>query len=278
MWRARAAAPLEGQGRRSRDITVITPFSLQWRFNAQGKFTEAIFGKSLDMPSRQARGDRARAVATALLCASSAVNHVAGATSREHTCAKQDAGQEAVFECGGRLISQVEFASFGTPGGTCIAASGMISGATTVPGCDAANTVATIEDRCLGQSTCMFTVTPDLFGGTPSCAHADSSRRWLMAQLKCGGDESPDAAAPAPRDPALGWQFIAFVFMVGGIYLGLGIVYKVRREGAKLNSLEAIPHVEMWKELPALVRDGVVFSIDTIKSKGRPSYDSVGSL
>ena len=221
----------------------------------------------------------ARAVATALLCSSSAVNHVAGATSsREHTCAKQDAGQEAVFECGGRLISQVEFASFGTPGGTCIAASGMISGATTVPGCDAANTVATIEDRCLGQSTCMFTVTADLFGGTPSCTHADSSRRWLMAQLKCGGDESPDAAVSAPRGPALGWQFIAFVFMVGGLYLGLGIAYKVRREGAKLNSLEAIPHVEMWKELPALVRDGVVFSIDTIKSKGRPSYDSVGSL
>lgn len=221
----------------------------------------------------------ARAVATALLCSSSAVNHVAGATnSREHTCAKQDAGQEAVFECGGRLISQVEFASFGTPGGTCIAASGMISGATTVPGCDAANTVATIEDRCLGQSTCMFTVTADIFGGTPSCTHADSSRRWLMAQLKCGGDESPDAAVSAPRGPALGWQFIAFVFMVGGLYLGLGIAYKVRREGAKLNSLEAIPHVEMWKELPALVRDGVVFSIDTIKSKGRPSYDSVGSL
>lgn len=52
----------------------------------------------------------------------------------------------------------------------------------------------------------------------------------------------------------------------------------VKREGARLNSTEAIPHVEMWKELPSLVKDGVVFSIDTIKSKGKPNYDNVGSL
>lgn len=38
---------------------------------------------------------------------------------------------------------------------------------------------------------------------------------------------------------------------------------------------QAIPHLEMWKDLPYLVRDGVVFSIDTIKSKARSQYQTV---
>lgn len=196
----------------------------------------------------------------------------ASGDGREHTCARQDVGQEAIFECGGSLITAVEFASFGTPRGSCNADSGVVAGAGN-GNCHAANTVAAVEDRCLGQSTCMFTVTSELFGSY-HCTQGDGSRRWLMAQLKCGDDVQP----VQPRGAGFGWQFIMLVFLVFGLYLGLGIAYKVKREGAKLNSLEAIPHVEMWKELPALVRDGVIFSVDTIKSKGRPSYDSVGSL
>ena len=39
--------------------------------------------------------------------------------------------------------------------------------------------------------------------------------------------------------------------------------------------IDAIPHLEMWKDLPFLVRDGVIFAVDTIKSKGRPGYDGL---
>ena len=39
--------------------------------------------------------------------------------------------------------------------------------------------------------------------------------------------------------------------------------------------VEALPHLEMWKDLPFLVRDGVIFAVDTIKSKGRPGYDGL---
>ena len=46
------------------------------------------------------------------------------------------------------------------------------------------------------------------------------------------------------------------------------------RLGAK--GVEAVPHLDMWRDLPWLVKDGIVFTIDTIKSKGRrPNYDGV---
>ena len=48
---------------------------------------------------------------------------------------------------------------------------------------------------------------------------------------------------------------------------------QMKRDGAK--GVDAIPHLEMWKDLPFLVRDGVIFTVDTIKSKGRPNYESV---
>jgi hypothetical protein len=40
-------------------------------------------------------------------------------------------------------------------------------------------------------------------------------------------------------------------------------------------ALASLPPAQMWKDLPALVRDGVVYSVDTIKSKGRAQYDPV---
>ena len=64
-----------------------------------------------------------------------------------------------------------------------------------------------------------------------------------------------------------------FVFFSFALYFALGIAYKVKRFGAK--GLDAIPHLEMWLDLPYLVRDGVIFSIDTLKSKGRPNYEAV---
>ena len=57
------------------------------------------------------------------------------------------------------------------------------------------------------------------------------------------------------------------------LYCGMGIAYNVQRNGAK--GAEALPHLAMWKDLPFLVRDGVIFAVDTIKSKGRPGYDGL---
>ena len=49
---------------------------------------------------------------------------------------------------------------------------------------------------------------------------------------------------------------------------------RIRRLGIA-PGLDALPHLEMWKDLPFLVRDGVIFSIDTIKSKAAPNYQAV---
>lgn len=79
----------------------------------------------------------------------------------------------------------------------------------------------------------------------------------------------------ATRSAGVGWHFVGFVVGVLGLYFGLGVAYNVRRNGAK--GLEALPHLDMWRDLPWLVKDGVVFSIDTIKSRGlrRANYDGV---
>ena len=53
----------------------------------------------------------------------------------------------------------------------------------------------------------------------------------------------------------------------------MGVAYNVQRKGAR--GVGAIPHLDMWKDLPFLVRDGVVFAVDTLKSRGRPGYDDL---
>jgi hypothetical protein len=186
------------------------------------------------------------------------------------SCATANEGFEIVFDCGGELISAVPFASFGTPRGSCDAGTGEAN-FQVVAECHAAISMASVEDKCLGQSTCMFIVGADQFGGAPKCKAAQTSKRWLSATLACG-----DVRSGKELD-GTGWgaggQFIFFVFFSFALYFALGIAYKVKRFGAK--GLDAIPHLEMWLDLPYLVRDGVIFSIDTLKSKGRPNYEAV---
>ena len=68
-----------------------------------------------------------------------------------------------------------------------------------------------------------------------------------------------------------GWKFVVLVSAVFVAYCALGVAYKVRRLGTPAG-LESLPHVEMWRDLPALVRDGIVFSVDTLKSAWRRDH------
>ena len=209
-----------------------------------------------------------RAILVALLVAATAA---APASDDDHTtCAIANDGSEVVFDCGGELISAVQFGSFGTPRGSCETGEEFERMAS----CHAPLTLALLEERCLGQSTCIFAVTADAFGGAPKCAESDGSKRWLGAVLTCGNTPTQGTAA-APIRPGLstGWQVVIFIFFAFSLYCGLG-VYHGTRNGLTLGP-EAIPHVEMWKDLPYLVRDGFVFAVDTIKSKGRGQYESV---
>jgi len=184
-------------------------------------------------------------------------------------CSEANEGDEIVFDCGGEFISTIKFASFGQPSGSCANPSGF----TTKAGCHSKRTEGVIEDRCLGQTTCMFTVSTDLFGGDP-CPSSSGTKK-LAGVLACGSSltaEEPVAEPPIIVHTPYGWRFIFFVFFVFGTYLTLGIAYNVKRNGA--TGMDAMPHIEMWKDLPFLVRDGIFFSIDTIKSKGKAQYQS----
>jgi len=209
-----------------------------------------------------------RIVLAALLAACAALpeHAVRQLKSKKTACSEANEGDEVVFDCGGEFISTIKFASYGQPSGAC-------DSFTSKSSCHSKRTEAVIEDRCLGQTTCMFTVSSDLFGGDP-CPSSSSTKK-LAAVLLCGSSltaEEP-AAAPVAVRSRRGWKFIFLVFMLFGIYLTAGIAYNVRRMGA--TGLDAIPHVDMWKDLPFLVRDGIFFTVDTIKSKGKAQYQSV---
>ena len=203
-----------------------------------------------------------------LLLVSAIPSSLSAAGNLATTCAVANEGDEIVFDCGGDLISAVDFASYGQPRGTCAGAHFDIN-----QGCHFAQTGSSLEDRCLGQATCLFVVTSAAFGGKPHCADS-SSKRWLAAVLTCGETHAAGAGgADAMEGIGIGWQFIIFVVCIFTLYFGAGIAYNMRRNGFK--GVDAVPHIEMWKDLPALVRDGVIFSVDTIKSKGRPGYDGL---
>ena len=104
--------------------------------------------------------------ATALLLACLGPAHVRCA---RHTCAVAKEGTEIIFDCGGELISAVDFSSYGRPRGECDVDSVLMKPDTFAKSasCHAPRTDSVLEDRCLGQATCIFTVAgATLFGGT----------------------------------------------------------------------------------------------------------------
>lgn len=111
-----------------------------------------------------------------------------------------------VFDCGGELISAVDFASFGRPRGTC--EDGPLE---IVEECHFLQSVTALEDRCLGQATCLFTVSATTFGGEPHCSRAAGAKRWLAATLACGEAPSAGGVATGTGGLGIGWQFNIFV-------------------------------------------------------------------
>ncbi|KAL1524203.1 hypothetical protein AB1Y20_019111 [Prymnesium parvum] len=207
------------------------------------------------------------AAACVLLVCNALPDHPARSLKTKRvSCAEASEGDEIVFDCGGEFISAISFASYGQPAGTC-------GGGFSKTSCDSKRTEAVIEDRCYGQTTCMFTVSSDIFGDP--CPTSSRTKK-LSAVLACGASlttSEPEAEEDsAPVRASYGWKFIFVVFVVFGLYLGLGVAYNVKRNGA--SGLDAVPHLEMWKDLPFAVRDGIIFSIDTIKSKGRQQYQT----
>lgn len=64
-----------------------------------------------------------------------------------------------------------------------------------------------------------------------------------------------------PRGKGMGGAvaFVIIILVVGAMYLGLGVAYNVYQRGMK-PGLEAVPHVEMWRQVPELVKEGCSYT------------------
>lgn len=80
-------------------------------------------------------------------------------------CLSQQPEQStAHLECpGGSTIKSIDFASFGTPNGTCADAAAMAVN----PTCNAPQSMAVVEKLCDGKQACDIPVNNDAFGGDP---------------------------------------------------------------------------------------------------------------
>jgi len=73
----------------------------------------------------------------------------------------------------GMVIESIDFASYGTPGGSC--------GSYSVGSCDAENSLAAVQSLCLGQHSCSVGANNGVFGDP--CA---GTEKWLFIQATCG--------------------------------------------------------------------------------------------
>jgi len=64
----------------------------------------------------------------------------------------------------------------------------------------------------------------------------------------------------------VGWILIIIVIVCVILYLGVGVVYKWRRHDAK--GLDLIPNIEIWREIPGLIKDGFMFTYHKITCRG----------
>ena len=61
-----------------------------------------------------------------------------------------------------------------------------------------------------------------------------------------------------------GWTFVTLVILVAVAYFGGGVA--INRYKFGLQGVEAVPNLEMWRQLPGLVGDGVSFSAGMTKT------------
>lgn len=94
-----------------------------------------------------------------------------------------------VLGCSGALVTNVTFAAFGTPTGSC--ATGWTRGA-----CDAHGAAAIVASACLGRASCALPVTVAEFGGVDPC---EGVKKSLAVSLSCGPTPSPPPSPPLSR-------------------------------------------------------------------------------
>jgi hypothetical protein len=78
--------------------------------------------------------------------------------------------------------------------------------------------------------------------------------------------------------PAWGWPIVIVLLVASTLYVGGGLVYNVRAKGMAPGP-EALPHLDFWHEVRALVEDGASFTATRLKdASGRGAGGEYAAL
>jgi hypothetical protein len=123
----------------------------------------------------------------------------------------------------------------------------------------------------------------DAEGDGVSITYTDTIRS-MTVNLRCA---TPYATAPEPLEPGSGanivtltwytdavclasggngWLIVILMSVAAGIYVGGGIGYVKRQNPDAAIALDTHPHIELWRQVPGLVSDGIYFSRVTAAS------------
>jgi len=149
------------------DVVPIVPAAVIYDLGRGGAFRNR---PDADFGYRAARAARARPSGMGTIGAGP-VSGVTIACANVATCAAVDENQTLTLSCpAGRKILSINFASYGTPNGSC--------GGYTIGTCHAANSASIVGAACIGQNSCTVNATNGVFGDP--CV-GTLKRLWVQA-------------------------------------------------------------------------------------------------
>jgi hypothetical protein len=140
--------------------------------------------------------------------------------------------------------------------------------------------------RLVRACTCSFVKLPSHVGLTSSPVHSALFHAGLIRYfngeaclLKEGGGFEKTAYDPVAGDSYIsgpgchvasgwGWAVIIILGVVSSLYVGGGIGFGVKTQGASVG-ISAHPHLGQWKQAVGLVVDGVIFTRAHVEAKIR---------
>jgi len=135
---------------------------------------------------------------------------------------------------------------------------------------------ATIQFICqlTGTPTLTMVNDPNLQG----CSVAPGYVFQYTTPLACPGYQPPEITVTTSVSVSGGWIFIIILCVVFPIYFIAGFIYGWKVKGQ--TGGEACPNIGFWRNLPGLMKDGTVFTVNKIKSccggkGGGAGYDAL---
>jgi len=121
---------------------------------------------------------------------------------------------------------------------------------------------AILKLTCSADTEKTFTITEN-----PQCTHNIA----MNIRAACPLDFTPSGAEGGLSDGSL-FLILFLVFTI--LYFVGGFVFKTKKKGT--SGIESIPNIDIWQQIPGLVKDGCKWTHMMIKTKGQASsYEEV---